>query len=171
MTDLTTSSSSRYPADRIQSRNVSPYSGEQGNSRPVIRLSTSLASKPTGRAHESRKLLAHILGQLDRRPKPPSLFDAFSNVQSSSSENTLGAFVETVKENVTLRGMRRDGKQPAPVEAMDDDTDDEIDRGFTTDTTYDLMVQLKNVLMMSVAQGWHIFDEEYDQFTTVVLCR
>jgi hypothetical protein len=68
-------------------------------------------------------------------------------------------------------GKRRDAKQSTQVESTDEDTDDETDRGFTTDITYDLMLQLKNILMMSVAQGWHIFDEEYDQPTIMVLYR
>lgn len=171
MSDLTPSTSSHFPADRTQARNDSPYSGKPGPSRPVIRLSTSPASKPTGRRHESRKLLAHILDQLDRRPKPPPLFEAFPNSHFSLSGNTLGVFVETVKENLNSSSKRRDAKQSVQVDPTDDDTDDELNRVFTTDTTYDLMVQLKNLLMMSVAEGWHIFDEEYEQSTVVVLCR
>lgn len=172
MTQLTPSSSGRFPADRTQTKNGISYSVEPGPSKPTIRVSTSpSASKPTGRAHESRKLLAHILSQLDRRPKPPTLFEAFSNVRITSNENTLGVFAETVKDNMNVRGKRRDTKPSVQVEPTDDDTDDELDGMFTTDTTYDLMVQLKNVLMMSVAQGWHIFDEEYDQSAVVALCR
>lgn len=79
--------------------------------------------------------------------------------------------METVKENLNSSSKRRDAKQSVQVDPTDDDTDDELNRVFTTDTTYDLMVQLKNLLMMSVAEGWHIFDEEYEQSTVVVLCR
>jgi hypothetical protein len=134
---------------------------ETGPSRPAIRLSTSpSASKPTGRTHESRKLLAHILGQLERRPKPPFL-EAFSQVDVTSNENTLGVFVETMKGTMHLGSKRRDVAPSLHVESTDDDTDDELDQVFSTDTTYSLMVQLKNVLVMSVTQGWHIFDDGY----------
>lgn len=68
--------------------------------------------------------------------------------------------METVKENLNSSSKRRDAKQSVQVDPTDDDTDDELNRVFTTDTTYDLMVQLKNLLMMSVAEGWHIFDED-----------
>ena len=161
MTDLTPSSSGSLPVDRTQSN----YFVEPGPSKPAIRISTFPATKPTGRAYESRKLLAHILDQLNGRPKPPLLFEAFSNAQSTSIEKNPGAFLEMMK------GKRRDTKQSVQVEPMDDDTEDELDGVFTTNVTYDLMVQLKNVLMMSVAQGWHIFDGEYDQPIVVVLCH
>jgi hypothetical protein len=164
MADNLTPSSSHSTADRTPIRS-GPHSTvvETGPSRPAIRLSTSpSASKLTGRTHESRKLLAHILGQLERRPKPPPFFEAFSNVDVVSKEKTLGVFVETVKGTMHLGGKRRDVAPSLHVESTDDDTDDELDRVFSTDTTYDLMVQLKNVLIMSVTQGWHIFDDGYD---------
>ena len=43
-----------------------------------------------------------------------------------------------------------------------EDSDEELeDRStFHTDTTLDLMTQLKDVLAISIAQGWDIFYEE-----------
>ena len=152
------------------SDNLSPSStdGYQTNSYystepepSTLRSRPSPVIQPSGRAHESRKLLEHILDQLDRRSKPPPLFKVFSNVQVASNETSLGVFVDTVKNNINIRDKRRNTKQSAHAEQADDDTDDELDQVFVTDATYDLMLQLKDVMMMSVVQGWHIFDEEY----------
>jgi len=156
--NLTLSSSSRFP-DRIQTSNPSL----DQVSTPAIRLSTNpSAPKLTGRANESRKLLAHILDQLQRRQKPPPFFEAYSDIQVASNENTLGVFVETVRETMNLRGKQR---------IQMDATDEENGRVFSTDTTYDLMMQLKNLLIMSDVQQWRIFDDECDQSVLVVLCR
>jgi len=63
--------------------------------------------------------------------------------------------------------MNLRGKQRIQMDA----TDEENGRVFSTDTTYDLMMQLKNLLIMSDVQQWRIFDDECDQSVLVVLCR
>ena len=79
---------------------------------------------------ETRKLLTHILSQLQHRPMPPSIFD---DVNSSTKP-------------VKYKNNRRDARaQPQLAQGEDDDDDYESDI-FTTDTTYDLMLQLKEVL-------------------------
>lgn len=123
---------------------------------------TAQKSKINSRAkNESRKLFAHVLGQLERRPMPPPVFDAFVGPEMESSETNLGALVETVKGAVKSK-VKRQEKKPRVSDSMaapDDDSDDGGEGVFTTDVTYDLMLQLKDVLIMSAAQGWHIFDD------------
>jgi hypothetical protein len=94
---------------------------------------------------------------------PPPVFDAFSGVEVESSDTNLGALVETVKDAVKARGKRRERKSHVSesIPVAEDDLDDDGDWIFSTDATYDLMLQLKDVLIMSIAQGWHIFDDGY----------
>ncbi|KAJ7172443.1 hypothetical protein C8R46DRAFT_865501, partial [Mycena filopes] len=42
---------------------------------------------------------------------------------------------------------------------FDDEGDEDDGRVFSTDTTLELMTQLRDVLIISAAQGWQIFDE------------
>ncbi|RDB21389.1 hypothetical protein Hypma_011626 [Hypsizygus marmoreus] len=112
---------------------------------------------------ESRKLLAHVLGQLDRRNLPPLIYDAFDDLEDPATDNNLVVLMETVKDAVRLRSKRKDAKlstQTGTTGALDDDSDDDDERVFSTDATYDLMLQLRDVLIMSVDQGWHILDDE-----------
>ena len=48
-------------------------------------------------------------------------------------------------------------RRPEADESDDDERDEDI---FYTDETLDLMIQLKDVLAISIAQGWDIFYEE-----------
>ena len=43
--------------------------------------------------------------------------------------------------------------------ALQDGLEHDADNIFSTDATFELMIQLKDVLIMSVSQGWRIFDE------------
>ena len=52
-------------------------------------------------------------------------------------------------------GMGRGGLGEEESEGEDGD-----EATFYTDTTLDLMIQLKDVLAISIAQGWDIFYEE-----------
>lgn len=90
---------------------------------------------------------------------PPPVFDTFKNTESQGIENNIGVLVETMKGAVRLRGKRRDPKPNTQAATVEDDSDDDGERVFSTDPTYDLMTQLKDVLIMSVAQGWQIFDD------------
>jgi hypothetical protein len=47
-----------------------------------------------------------------------------------------------------------------PSSTEDDDSDDG-EHTFSTDGVYDLMSQLRDVLFISVIQGWQIFDSRY----------
>jgi hypothetical protein len=49
---------------------------------------------------------------------------------------------------------------------VDDEDDEDDGRGFSTDSTLELMTQLRDVLIISAAQGWQIFDEGYGAYPT-----
>jgi len=129
---------------------------------PSVRLSTSpIQDEPSSTHHpqpiptnlrarnESRKLLSHVLRQLAHRKKPPPIKDTVWN--RNNDRNIRGFGMVALKDFVKLVPDKRLGIQS--------DSDDEENRDFSTDGTFDLMVQLKDVLTMSIAQGWKIFDD------------
>ena len=106
-------------------------------------------TKTTSRRTESKKLLAHVLDQLSSRPMPPSVLYNF-NVQTDDSGGDY------------LGGLVRQAMKVAPAnqaDAEDDDEDEPIGREFSTDRTFELMTQLREVLILSVSQGWQIFED------------
>ncbi|KZT67735.1 hypothetical protein DAEQUDRAFT_712938 [Daedalea quercina L-15889] len=108
--------------------------------------------------NESRKLLAHILSQLQNRPMPPSSLQAMPNLVAPA-EKGLGAVVQSVRVAVKHRRTKSEGKTLKGMQADDSDSDLEDDALFSTDTTFDLMSQLKDVLIISAAQKWDILND------------
>jgi hypothetical protein len=94
---------------------------------------------------ESQKLLAHVLGQLRHRPKCPS-----SNFLQS---HAMPAAKSTVPRPNTSRTSSM-GAQSA-----DTDSEDRSERVFSPDSAFDLMSRLRDVLMISLSQGWQLFNE------------
>lgn len=116
--------------------------------------------------NESRKLLAHLLGQLQNRVMPPPVFDAFRDINSNSTDKGLADVVQTVKAAVKFKGGKRgDGIQLTASQRTGDDSDEEVtEETFTTDATFSLMTQLKDVLLISRLQNWQIFHDGYVNF-------
>ncbi|KAF8964709.1 hypothetical protein BDZ97DRAFT_1815206 [Flammula alnicola] len=108
--------------------------------------------------NEARKLLSHVLIQLANRTKPPSIIDTITSIAHDSSERGISALAETLREAVK-RGSRPDARSERRTGTTEDDSEDEKDSAYTTDDTIDLMLQLKDVLTMAIAQGWQIFDD------------
>ncbi|KAH9946036.1 uncharacterized protein BXZ73DRAFT_86240 [Epithele typhae] len=127
-------------------------------STPTLRVDTASASPAR---NESRKLLAHILSQLQIRPVPPSYLSTLATGQPQN-EKGGGSMFKSVKGAVKYTGQLRGRRTHQPVPQEDDDSEDELADGFYTDTTVDLMNQLKDVLMLSIAHNWDIF---YDSNT------
>ncbi|KAI0831397.1 hypothetical protein BC628DRAFT_1312212 [Trametes gibbosa] len=145
-------SQSVLPSFRISSVGNGDKSGDL---KPVS--SSQSASHGLNRArNESRKLLAHILSQLQNRPIPPSLLNSLVHGQSHS-EKGIGSVMKSVKGAVKYTGTLRERRTHQPVPQDDTDSGDEQDEGFTTDLTFDLMNQLKDVLVLSIAHKWDIF--------------
>lgn len=118
---------------------------------------------PTSRARiESRKLLAHVLDQLHRRTLPHSVFETFNHPEIEGPGDNLSLLLQTVKGAVvnTVK-TRQDGKHHVLTGVGEDDSDEDGEREFSTDATYDLMLQLKDLLRVSMDRNWHILDDKY----------
>jgi hypothetical protein len=155
--ELTTPSPSRSAGARIPLLPAlhipSPILGEKSPASPshlVSSVSTHNASKAL---NESRKLLAHLLGQLQRRSLPPPVFDAFKD-GGNLNDTRLGEVVQTVRAVVKFKRGKR---QQSTQQKDDSDEEDETETTFTTDATFSLMTQLKDVLLISRLQNWQIF--------------
>lgn len=160
----------------VQLNTPSTGRSETYPSIPVLQIPTSPNADYTPPSHtyaapnnsralnESRKLLAHLLGQLTQRQLPPPIFDSFKEVDSSVNEKGLADVVQTVRAAVKLKGARKlDSRQPSLPQNDDSDEEDEAAKGFTTDATFSLMAQLKDVLLISKMQNWQIFHDGYVQ--------
>ncbi|KAF7304918.1 hypothetical protein MKEN_01206100 [Mycena kentingensis (nom. inval.)] len=121
-----------------------------------------LEKPPTPRnrvREESRKLLAHVLQQLKTRPLPASVYEAFASVREDASTSSFAAIAQTVRGAVKLRGGRLESDASSVVNASGVEEDDEQAVVYTTDATVELLTQLRDVLVISAAQGWAIFEE------------
>ncbi|KAF7363481.1 hypothetical protein MSAN_01004000 [Mycena sanguinolenta] len=149
-TPLTPTSS--FPSFRISSSSDRPQ------------LSEKLQSSSSKIRDESRKLLVYILERLKNRTLPPPIYAAFATVQDDISGSSFAAIAQTVRGVVKMRAgpSGRPEVNPPSNSAMDDEGDEDDDGGiFSTDTTLELLTQLRDVLIISAAQGWQIFDEGY----------
>ncbi|KAF8163325.1 hypothetical protein B0H34DRAFT_805778 [Crassisporium funariophilum] len=158
------------------SYNASEASASTSQARPTALPSTRLSSLPdtdspflttqprpipntSQRArNESRKLLSHVLLQLANRSKPPSILEMVTNVTNDMNEGGFSKIAESLREAVKL-GIRHESRPEKRTGTFQDDTEDQINRAFSTDDTLELMMQLKDVLTMSVSQGWEIFGD------------
>lgn len=135
-----------------------------GRSRTIpydVKSPTTVPSNINHRSrNESRKLLSIVLEKLTYRSRPGSVVEGFTNVSHESTEKGFGIIADSLRDVVKM-GPRQENKSQKRSAVRQDDSDDEKDTAFTTDETIDLMIQLKDVLAMSVAQGWQIFDDRY----------
>lgn len=142
---------------------LSPFRGSlspNSDKPPASPSWPRFTAKPNRARNESQKLLAHLLTQLQNRQMPAPVFDTFKNQNTGVGDRSLGVVLETVRGAVRMKAGRREGKiHSQTVGAFDDEEDDE-DVVFSTDVTFDLLMQMKEVLIISVAQGWHIFQQE-----------
>lgn len=173
-----TDSDARFTVELTSASPVRPGGNHISAPRlPALQIPTSpQASKPpfspsfgpnvsvSKALNESRKLLAHLLGQLQNRVLPPPVFDAFRDINNNSTDKGLADVVQTVKAAVKFKtGRRDDGIQPIASQRDDSDEEDTEDT-FTTDATFSLMTQLKDVLLISRLQNWQIFHDRYVNF-------
>jgi hypothetical protein len=111
---------------------------------------------------ESRKLLVYILDRLKNRALPPPIYATFTAVQDDGSGNSFAVLAQTVRGVVKMRSGSSGRPGLNAPSSLDDDADEDDDDGiFSTDTTLELLTQLRDVLIISAAQGWQIFDEGY----------
>jgi hypothetical protein len=93
---------------------------------------------------ESQKLLAHVLEQLRHRPKCPSSYPPQTRPATAAK-----LIVPRASASRTTSG----------AQSLDPDSEDSPERAFSPDLAFDLMNRLRDVLMISLSQGWQIFGE------------
>jgi len=124
------------------------------------RPSVAQQPDPTQRYRdESRKLLAHILGQLRDRKKPESVFNAFKSGRTHGTESRdLRTTVRAIQGAVKLRAGLSPQIRPG-ASAQDDNDSDSEGGSFSTDSTFNHLSQFVNALAVAVNAGWQIFDD------------
>ncbi len=93
---------------------------------------------------ESQKLLAHVLEQLRHRPKCPITYPPQPHQA-------------TAVKPIALRSSA--SRTNSEAQSLDPDNEDSSERAFSPDLAFDLMNRLRDVLMISLSQGWQIFSE------------
>ena len=108
------------------------------------RRSFSSKTDPQDRAQqETRKLLNHIMLELENRPHPPSIW------------STCKAGLEGQRA-----GMKRPEKTQTSrfISGGDSESDDETKSSFSPQTTFALLHRLRELLIFSLKSSWSIFD-------------
>ncbi|KAH8833604.1 hypothetical protein DL96DRAFT_448520 [Flagelloscypha sp. PMI_526] len=91
---------------------------------------------------------------------PPPAYDAFKDLAPAMYDGGLAAIVDTVRGAVRMKraaAIARNQSSGNPADEDDSDSDEDEDI-FSTDFTLDLLGQVKDVLIVSLAQRWQIFD-------------
>jgi hypothetical protein len=92
---------------------------------------------------ESQKLLAHVLEQLRHRPKCPSSYPPQSHPATGKPIAPHTSASRTTSD----------------AQSLEPDSEDSPERAFSPDLAFDLMNRLRDVLTISLSQGWQIFGE------------
>ncbi|KAL0071388.1 hypothetical protein AAF712_001245 [Marasmius tenuissimus] len=139
----------------------SPTSPEKPPVSPLAKAFKGGSQKEGGRKNETRKLLGHVLSQLSQRKMPPTVYDTFGVYGDRADEKSPG-IVESVKGAVKGGGGNHRSTESLGLHNFVVDEDDEPGV-FSTDETFELMVQLRDVLMIFLKQGWTVFDDSMDE--------
>lgn len=127
--------------------------------RPSTDFGRSFSKGNKRAPNESRKLLSHVLAQLQTRPMPPTVYESYMDAKDTVRGPNIGVVLDTMKDAIKSKASiaMRSSSQISTTENYPED-----DIGlYSTDDTYELMFQLRNVLLVSNDQGWRIFDDEY----------
>lgn len=151
----------RLPSFRLS--NTGPPKSPPRRSFGFERPSVTHHPDPTQRyRNESRKLLAHILGQLRDRTKPQSVFNAFRSSESHGVESRdLRTAVRAIQGAVKLKAGLSSQERPGAAAQDDNDSDNE-GGSFSTDSTFNLLSQFVSALSVAVNAGWQVFDDGYE---------
>jgi len=137
------------PASPTTRLSLSPSLVSSPSIPPPLRPRTNIRAR-----NEARKLLSHVLHQLAKRRKPVSVVEAFVNSTNDHQARSFGLLSAAVK------GIKSETK-PEWISQLQEDSDDEQLEIFSTDDTIDLVMQLEDVLAISVSRGWQIFDDRF----------
>ena len=134
--------------DRRNSQAASLHPIAGSGSTPFFTPSSAFPIPPPviSRARdESQKLLAHVLEQLRRRPKP-------------LSPNSLSSQVIPAKYIIPRRSSSRTNSD---ARQTDLDGEEDSEHAFSPDLAFDLMNRLRDVLMISLSHSWQIFHDKW----------
>ena len=151
---------------RLPSFRISTPGSPKSPSRPSFGYERPSVIQPPDSTQkyrdESRKLLAHILGQLRDRTKPESVFNAFKSGGSYGAEpRDLRTTVLAIQSVVKLRAGL--GPQARSQTSTQDEGDSDTEEGsFSTDSTLNLLNQFVSTLAVAMKAGWQIFDDRYE---------
>jgi hypothetical protein len=135
-----TLSNAALPSRRPSQNNIS-------NTTSLLPPRSPLLVPPPGMTKardESQKLLAHVLEQLRHRPKCPSTYPPQTHPA-------------TAPKPIVPRASA--SRTTSDAQSLDPDSEDSPERAFSPDLAFDLMNRLRDVLMISLSQGWQIFGE------------
>ena len=123
-------------------------------SRPPQEINVAALGMEKART-ESRKLLSHILAQLEARAMPPSVLE---NTEAQVQQTKRG--ISAVMRSFSGKGKGLEPRQGNSDEDSDEDCDPADRPAFFTDATLKLMTQLKDTLHISIYNKWDIFAAE-----------
>lgn len=138
----------------------------RGRSRTFSQMATSIMVTPGERANggsegprrsfsekenlqdralaETRKLLNHIMLELENRPRPPSLWSACkTGIEAQRAQ--------------TKRPEKAQSSRPF-ISGSDSESEDDSKSTFSPQTTFALLDRLRNLLLVSVAKSWPILE-------------
>lgn len=118
--------------------------------------------KPDKARQEVRKLLAHILDQLENRPRPPQIWDTFkykgvetTRLERIHSEGSSNGYARAFRsKEMTMRALTfTDG---------DSDHESTSVNSFSPDVAFDLLSQLKDLLLIARSRNWQILTDKFN---------
>ncbi|OAX44683.1 hypothetical protein K503DRAFT_196614 [Rhizopogon vinicolor AM-OR11-026] len=138
---------------------LSPNVDKYSPSAQLAKMALSQRDSAEHASDESRKLVALLLHQLSTRTRPPPVFDALNVHATATVGAGFGQIMGAVRNVVKQKSHKRGTSVPIPQSIKEDNDDEGHDSVFSSETTFDLMVQLKEVLLFSASQGWKVFEQ------------
>ncbi|OJA10550.1 hypothetical protein AZE42_03139 [Rhizopogon vesiculosus] len=138
---------------------LSPNVDKYSPSAQLAKMALSQRDSAEHASDESRKLVALLLHQLSTRTRPPPVFDALNVHATATVGAGFGQIMGAVRNVVKQKSHKRGASVPIPQSIKEDSDDEGRDSVFSSETTFDLMVQLKEVLLFSASQGWQVFEQ------------
>ncbi|KAM6500500.1 hypothetical protein JOM56_003514 [Amanita muscaria] len=110
----------------------------------------------------TRKLLLHVLAQLQVRPRPPTIYESATSLVESARGPNTGIVIDSVKDLFGRAGSSVVRTQSQST-AVEDDLDDEPRLVYSTDDTYELMLQIRDIFVVCKDRNWPLFDDDIAQ--------
>ncbi|THH07445.1 hypothetical protein EW145_g3377 [Phellinidium pouzarii] len=131
---------------------------DKSSSSEVARLASLTSDNPSKvdkARQETRKLLGHIINELQRRQRPPPVWDLYK------SENVgIGMRkTDSAKDHNNSVAVKDKPSRTRSLPLVDSDSDDEFSSLFSPDVTFDLLSRLKDLLLLSKLKEWQVFDD------------